>query len=140
DTIETELMLADLDSLEKRIPTLERRVRGQDTEAKKTLELVERALVLLREGKPARFAQVSDEERTAFKALNLLTAKPVLYGCNADDASPGTGNAHSRRVEERAKAEGAGCVIISAKIEAELAELSPGQRRGLLSAVWPFSP
>ena len=86
ETIETELMLADLDSLEKRIPTLERRVRGQDKEAKKTLELVERSLVLLREGKPARLAQVSDEERTAFKALNLLTAKPVLYVCNVDEA------------------------------------------------------
>ena len=123
ETIETELMLADLDSLEKRISTLERRVRGQDKEAKKALELVERSLVLLREGKPARMAQVADEERAAFKALNLLTAKPVLYVCNVDEGSAATGNAHSRLVEERAKAEGAGCVIISAKIEAELAEL-----------------
>src|SRR5262245_48107966 len=101
DTIETELMLADLDSLEKRIP-IERRVRGQDKEARKTLELVERSLVLLRDGKPARLAHVSDEERTAFKALNLLTAKPVLYVCNVDEASAATGNAHSRRVEEHA--------------------------------------
>ncbi|HEY9520002.1 MAG TPA: redox-regulated ATPase YchF, partial [Methyloceanibacter sp.] len=127
ETIETELMLADLDSLEKRIPTLERRVRGRDKEAKKTLELVERALVLLREGRPARLAQVSDEERTAFNALNLLTAKPVLYVCNVDEASAATCNAHSRRVAERATAEGAGCVNISAKIEAELAE--PGLNR-----------
>ncbi|MGA7371563.1 MAG: redox-regulated ATPase YchF, partial [Methyloceanibacter sp.] len=74
DTIETELMLADLDSLERRVPLLERKVRGQDKEAKKALELVERALVLLREGKPARIAQVADEERAAFNALNLLTA------------------------------------------------------------------
>src|SRR4029079_19021502 len=133
DTIETELMLADLDSLEKRIPPLERRVRGQDKEAKKSLELVERALVLLREGKPARLAQVADEDRAAFKALNLLTAKPVLYVCNVDEASAATGNAHSKRVEERAVAEGAGCVIISAKIEAELAGLSPDQRRACLS-------
>src|SRR4029077_17250488 len=99
ETIETELMLADLDSLEKRIPTLERRVRGQDKEAKKTLELVERALVLLPEGKPARLAQIADEESTAFKALNLLTAKPVLYVCNFDEASAATGNAYSRLVE-----------------------------------------
>ena len=133
ETIETELMLADLDSLEKRIPTLERRVRGQDKEAKKALELVERSLVLLREGKPARMAQVSDEERTAFKALNLLTAKPVLYVCNVDEGSAATGNAHSRLVEERAKAEGAGCVIISAKIEAELAELAPDERKAYLA-------
>ena len=140
ETIETELMLADLDSLEKRIPTLERRVRGQDKEAKKTLELVERSLVLLREGKPARLAQVSDEERTAFKALNLLTAKPVLYVCNVDEASAATGNAHSRLVEERAKAEGAGCVIISAKIEAELAELSPDERRVYLAELGLAEP
>jgi GTP-binding protein YchF len=133
DTIETELMLADLDSLEKRIPTLERRVRGQDKEAKK-------ALVLLREGKPARLAQVSDEERSAFKALNLLTAKPVLYVCNVDEASAATGNAHSRRVEERAKAEGAGCVIISAKIEAELAELKPDERQAYLAELGLAEP
>jgi hypothetical protein len=140
ETIETELMLADLDSLEKRIPTLERRVRGQDKEAKKTLELVERSLVLLREGKSARLAQVSDEERTTFKALNLLTAKPVLYVCNVDEASAATGNAHSQLVEERAKAEGAGCVIISAKIEAELAELSPDERRVYLAELGLAEP
>ena len=140
ETIETELMLADLDSLEKRIPTLERRVRGQDKEAKKTLDLIERALVLLREGKPARLARVSDEEHTAFKALNLLTAKPVLYVCNVDEASAGTGNAHSRLVEERAKAEGAGCVIISAKIEAELAELQPNERQAYLAELGLAEP
>ena len=76
-------------------------------------------------------AQVSDEERAAFKALNLLTAKPVLYVCNVDEGSAATGNAHSRRVEERAKAEGAGCVIISAKIEAELAELDARRAQDL---------
>jgi ribosome-binding ATPase len=140
DTIETELMLADLDSLEKRIPTLERRVRGQDKEAKKTLELVERSLDLLREGKPARLAQVSDEERTAFKALNLLTAKPVLYVCNVDEGSSASGNAHSKRVEERAWAEGAGCVIISAKIEAELAELKPDERKAYLAELGLAEP
>jgi GTP-binding protein YchF len=115
-------------------------VRGQDKEAKKTLDLVERALVLLREGKPARLAQVSDEERTAFKALTLLTANPVLYVCNVDEASAGTGNAHSRRVEERAKDEGAGCVIISAKIEAELAELKPDERQAYLAELGLAEP
>ncbi len=79
DTIETELMLADLDSLERRLPILEKKIRGQDKEAKKTLELVERVLPLLREGKPARLAAVTDDERAAFKALGLLTSKPVLY-------------------------------------------------------------
>ena len=133
ETIETELMLADLDSLERRVPLLERKIRGADKEAKKSLELVERALVLLREGKPARLAQVAEEDETAFKALNLLTAKPVLYVCNVDEASAATGNAHSKRVEERATAEGAGCVIISAKIEAELAELAADERKAYLA-------
>ena len=112
-------------------------MRGQDKEAKKTLELVERSLVLLREGKPARMAQVSDEERASFKALNLLTAKPVLYVCNVDEDSAAAGNAHSARVAERAEAEGAGCVIISAKIEAELAELPPDERKAYLDRARP---
>jgi GTP-binding protein YchF len=133
ETIETELMLADLDSLERRIPLIERKVRGQDKEAKKALELVERALVLLREGKPARLVALADEERTPFKTLSLLTAKPVLYVCNVDEASAVTGNAHSARVIELAAAEGAGVVIISAKIEAELAELDPAERRTYLA-------
>jgi len=133
ETIETELMLADLDSLERRVPLLERKIRGADKEAKKSLELVERALVLLRQGSPARLAEVAEEDETAFKALNLLTAKPVLYVCNVDEASAATGNAHSRRVEERAKAEGAGCVTISAKIESELAELSAEERKAYLA-------
>jgi ribosome-binding ATPase YchF (GTP1/OBG family) len=111
-----------------------------DKEAKKALELVERSLVLLREGKPARMAQVSEEERAAFKALNLLTAKPVLYVCNVDEASAATGNAHSKRVEARAAAEGAGCVIISAKIEAELAELAPQERQAYLAELGLSEP
>jgi GTP-binding protein YchF len=133
ETIETELMLADLDSLERRLPILEKKIRGQDKEAKKTLALLERALVLLREGKPARLAAVEGDERAEFRTLGLLTAKPVLYVCNVDEASAATGNVHSARVEALAKAEGAGCVIISAKIEAELAELPPGERQAYLA-------
>ena len=87
-----------------------------------------------REGKPARLAAASEEEQAAFKSLGLLTAKPVLYVCNVDEASAATGNVHSARVEALAKAEGAGCVIISAKIEAELAELAADERNE------PFSP
>ena len=132
DTIEIELMLADLDSLERRLPILEKKIRGQDKEAKKTLELVERVLPLLREGRPARFAAVSDDEQTAFKGLGLLTSKPVVYVCNVDEASAATGNAYSRAVETRAAAEGAGCVVISAKIEAELAELDQAERQAYL--------
>jgi GTP-binding protein YchF len=126
------MMLADLDSLERRVPILEKKIRGQDKEAKQTLALLERALVLLREGKPARLAASDDEERAAFRTLGLLTAKPVLYVCNVDEASAATGNVHSARVEALAKAEGAGCIVISAKIEAELAELPTGERQAYL--------
>jgi len=133
ETIETELMLADLDSLERRVPIQEKKIRGQDKEAKKTLALLERALVLLREGKPARLAAIEEDGRAEFRTLGLLTAKPVLYVCNVDEASAATGNVHSARVEALAKAEGAGCVIISAKIEADLAELSPDERQAYLA-------
>jgi GTP-binding protein YchF len=133
ETIETELMLADLDSLERRVPILEKKIRGQDKEAKLILAMLERALFLLRDGKPARLATLDDEERATFKTFGLLTAKPVLYVCNVDEASAATGNAHSRAVEERAAKEGAGCVIISAKIEAELAELPPDERQAYLA-------
>jgi GTP-binding protein YchF len=140
ETIETELMLADLDSLERRVPILEKRIRGQDKEAKQTLDLLERALVLLREGKPARLAAVDEEDRAAFRGLGLLTSKPVLYVCNVDEASAATGNAYSARVEALAKAEGSGCVIISAKIEAELAELPPEERKAYLDELGLSEP
>jgi GTP-binding protein YchF len=133
ETIETELMLADLDSLERRVPIVEKKIRGQDKEAKKTLALLERALVLLRAGKPARLAAIEEDERAEFRSLGLLTAKPVLYVCNVDEASAATGSMHSARVEALAKAEGAGCVIISAKIEAELAELPADERQAYLA-------
>jgi len=133
ETIETELMLADLDSLERRVLIQEKKIRGQDKEAKKTLALLERALVVLREGKPARLAAIEEDERAEFRTLGLLTAKPVLYVCNVDEASAATGNVHSARLEALAKAEGAGCVIISAKIEAELAELPPDERQAYLA-------
>jgi ribosome-binding ATPase len=140
DTIETELMLADLESLERRLPILEKKIRGQDKEAKKTLEIVERALALLREGRPARLAYVNEEERPLFKGLGLLTAKPVLYVANVDEASAAAGNTYSARVAERAAKEGAGCVVISAKIEAELAELPPQERRAYLSELGLAEP
>jgi ribosome-binding ATPase len=133
DTVETELMLADLDSLERRLPQLEKKIRAQDKEAKKAQELIERILPLLREGKPARLTQISEDEDAAFKGLQLLTAKPVLYVCNVDEASAATGNAFSAKVAERAKAEGAGCVVISAKIESELAELPQDERAAYLA-------
>ncbi|MGI9384586.1 MAG: redox-regulated ATPase YchF [Methyloligellaceae bacterium] len=133
ETVETELMLADLESLENRIPALEKRLRGQDKEAKKTLALVEAALAVLREGRPARTADIAPEDRKAFKQLQLLTCKPVLYVCNVDEASAATGNGYARQVAEAAAAKGAGVVVISAKIEAELAQLSGAEQDEFLA-------
>ena len=133
ETVETELMLADLDSLEKRRSAAEKKAKTGEKEAKAQVALMDKALVLLREGKPARLAKVTAEEEAAFRALQLLTAKPVLYVCNVDEGSAGAGNAFAEKVAERAKAEGAGCVVISAKIEAELAGLAPEEREAFLA-------
>jgi hypothetical protein len=135
EIIETELMLADLDSLEKRVDGLEKRAKGNDKEAKETLDLINRALVLLREGKPARFVERKVEEEKLFHALGLLTSAPVLYACNVDEGSAAAGNEFSRQVEARAKAEGAMSVVISAKIEAEIAMLPQEERADYLAAV-----
>ncbi len=135
ETIETELMLADLDSLERRVDALEKKARGNDKEARETLDLVNRALALLREGKPARLVERKLEEDKAFAMLGLLTAKPVLYVCNVEEASAATGNAFSGKVEARAKEEGAVSVVISAKIESEIAVLSREDRKDYLDAV-----
>ena len=136
ETIETELMLADFDSLEKRVDTLEKKAKGNDKEAKGTLSLINRALALLREGKPARFVERKpEEEEDLFHSLGLLTSMPVLYACNVDEASAATGNDFSRKVEERAKQEGAVAVVISAKIESEIAMLPSGERADYLAAV-----
>src|SRR5215510_7513688 len=138
DTIETELMLADLDSLERRVDGLAKKAKGNDKDAaegKETLDLVNRALALLREGKPARLVERKPEEEGAFHMLGLLTSMPVLYVCNVEEAAAADGNDFSRRVEVRAKEEGAGCVVISAKIEAEIAVLSREERAEYLSAI-----
>ncbi len=134
ETVETELMLADLDSLERRIVPLKKRA-GADKDIKQQVELMEGALVLLREGKPARQLKVSTEDRAAFDALNLLTSKPVLYVCNVEEASAATGNAFSERVEAMAKAQGAGCVVISAAIESEIAQLDPAEQKDFLDTL-----
>jgi GTP-binding protein YchF len=135
ETIETELMLADLDSLEKRVDALEKKAKGNDKEAKETLGLVNRALALLREGKPARLMERKPEEEKLFHSLGLLTSAPVLYACNVDEASAAGGNAFSRQVEARAKEEDAMAVVISAKIESEIAMLPPDERADYLTAV-----
>jgi len=135
ETIETELMLADMESLEKRIPNLEKRLRANDKEAKVAIELINRSLEKLRDGKPARTVEIADDERKAFDALNLLTSKPVLYVCNVDEGSAADGNAFSKRVEEKAAADGAAAVVISAKIEAEIALLPDDERAEFLETL-----
>ena len=138
ETVETELMLADLESLERRVDGLERKARGTDKdakEAKETLDLIGRTLALLRDGKPARLTSRRPEEEKAFHTLGLLTSLPVLYVCNVDEECAADGNEFSRRVEARAKGENAAVVVISAKIEAEIAVLSRDEREDYLAAI-----
>src|ERR1700739_179615 len=138
ETIETELMLADLESLERRSEGLERKARGTDkeaAEARQTLDLIERALGLLCDGKPARLTPRKPEEEKPFHMLALLTALPVLYVCNVDEGAAAAGNEFSRKVQARAQAEGAGAVVISAKIEAEIAVLSHHERDDYLVSI-----
>ncbi len=140
ETIETELMLADLDSLEKRLFALEKKAKGGDKEAKETLDLVGRCLALLREGKPARMTPVKPEERKLFAGLGLLSSKPVLYVCNVEEASADAGNAFSQEVAARAKSEGAVAVVVSARIESEIAVLPQAEQRDYLEAVGLAEP
>lgn len=136
ETVETELMLADLESLEKRVDPLTKKARGQDKEAAKQLEIVNRCLDLLRDGQPARKIQLQDGEGRAFRMLQLLTAKPVLYVCNVDEASAATGNEFSAKVAEMAAAQGAGSVVISAAIEAEVSMLDdPADKKEFLESL-----
>jgi ribosome-binding ATPase len=138
DTIETELMLADLESLERRIDGLDKKAKGNDkdaTEAKQALDLARRALVLLQEGKPARLVARQPEEEKPFHMLGLLTSLPMLYVCNVDEDAAAEGNELTSKVAARAKQEGAACVIISAKIEAEIAVLPAHERSQYLAAI-----
>src|SRR6056297_1426828 len=125
ETIETELMLADLESIEKRLQNIVRKVRGGDKEAIQQERLMRQAKSLLEEGKPARLLEVTAEDLKAWQMLQLLTAKPVLYVCNVAEDEAATGNAQSARVAEMAEAQGAAHVVISAKIEEEIAQLDP---------------
>jgi GTP-binding protein YchF len=135
ETVETELMLADLESLERRADGLSKKAKGNDKEAKEQLDLVNRAVALLREGKPARLTERKPEEERAFHMLGLLTALPVLYVCNVEETSAANGNTFAKRVRARAKEEGAAAIVISAKIESEIAVLARGERDDYLAAV-----
>jgi hypothetical protein len=136
DIIETELMIADLESLERRRPALEKKAKaGSDKEAQATLRLVDLALKQLSAGKPARTADVGKEDQKAWHMLQLLTALPAIYVCNVDEASADKGNKYSDQVVEKAKADNAKAVIISAQIESEIALLDPAERAEFLETL-----
>jgi GTP-binding protein YchF len=127
ETVETELMLSDLESLEKRVPNLVKKGQQGDKEAKAAATVLGRALDLLREGRPARLTEVKDaDEARHLSQAQLLTAKPVLYVCNVEEANAAAGNAHSARVFAKAATEGAEAVVVSAAIEADIATMPPG--------------
>ena len=132
DVIEAELMLADLESIEKRQAGLVRKIKGGDKEAIAAQSLLERAKAAIESGQPARTVEVSAEERKAWNMLQLLSAKPVLYVCNVEEDSAGTGNEKSAAVAKMAAEQGAGTVVISAAIEEEIAQLDDDERREFL--------
>ncbi|WP_028031019.1 redox-regulated ATPase YchF [Gemmobacter nectariphilus] len=125
ETIETELMIADMESIERRLANLVRKIKGGDKEAVDQERLLKVAQAALNDGKPARTVKVAEDDRRAWDMLQLLTAKPVLFVCNVEETSAANGNSQSARVEEMARAQGAGVVVISARIEEELAQLPP---------------
>ncbi len=145
EIIETELMLADLESLEKRLPQLEKRAKtGGDKEAALTVGLINAALAELREGRPARLAyekgKVSKEDTKAWHMLQLLTSKPALYVCNVEEAAADKGNDLSEKVAARARADHANSVVISAQIESEIALLDPEERQEFLETLGLSEP
>ncbi|MBC8790574.1 MAG: redox-regulated ATPase YchF [Tagaea sp. CACIAM 22H2] len=129
ETVETELMLADMDSLEKRLPNLQKKAKTGDKEAKAALEVVEPVLAALRDGKPARTVKPSAELAETYRQLQLITSKPVLYVCNVEEASADKGNSLSAKVAEMAAKQGASSVVISAAIEAEISQLPTDEER-----------
>jgi hypothetical protein len=129
EIVETELMLADLESLEKRIDPLKKKIKGNDKSAVQQLALIERVLETLHDGKPARDVDVIEEDSQVFKMLNLLTSKPVLYVCNVTEDHAVTGNTYTKLVENYAGTHGADSIIISAKIESEVSQLTNIEER-----------
>ncbi|WP_405405354.1 redox-regulated ATPase YchF [Paracoccus sp. Ld10] len=123
EVIETELMIADMESIERRLANLARKLKGGDKDAADQQRLLQQALAVLNEGRPARTITVSDDDRRAWDMLQLLTAKPVLFVCNVAEDEAANGNALSEKVREMAEAQGAGHVVISARIEEEISQL-----------------
>jgi GTP-binding protein YchF len=140
DTVETELMLADLESLEKRVGSLEKKAKGGDKEAVATLRLANIALTELNAGRPARAAKISADDEKAWRMLQLLTTMPALYVCNVDEASADAGNAMSAQVAQRAARDNAKSVVISAQIESEIAVLDPDERAEFLETMGLSEP
>ncbi len=134
EIVDTELMLADLESLEKRLPALTKKARGGDRDSTAAVALIEPIVAALQEGRPARTA-IAPADAEAARRLNLMTSKPVLYVCNVEEAVAATGNALSARVAERAASEGAGVVVVSAAIEAEVSQLPAGDRTEFLDGL-----
>jgi GTP-binding protein YchF len=134
DIVETELMLSDLDSLERRSVALQKKARGGDRDSAATVALMEPLIAALTEGRPARTAIPAGEE-AAVRRLQLITSKPVLYVCNVEEASAATGNAYSARVAARARMEGAAHVVVSAAIEAEVSQLAEADRGEFLEGL-----
>jgi GTP-binding protein YchF len=137
ETVETELMLADLESLDRRIQQVRKRATGKDKEALAVLPVMEKALALLQDGKPARLMLkgIDVEDHRILRGLNLLTSKPVLYVCNVAEADAATGNQHTNAVGKMAAEQGARTVAISAAIEAEVAQLPDGEQKEFLDAM-----
>ncbi len=134
-TVETELMLSDMESLERRVDAARKKAAGKDKEAMAQLAVMEPALEALREGRPARTASIPDDLRDVFLQLGLITAKPVLYVCNVAEADAATGNAYSSAVNAMAKAENAGAIVVSAAIESEVAALPKEERAEFLETI-----
>lgn len=132
EVIETELMLADMESIEKRLKGLVRKVRGGDKEAMQQEKLMKLALEALENGRPARVVDIDEDDAKAWKMLQLLTSKPILYVCNVDEENAANGNAFSDAVAEMAAAEGNGAVVISAKIEEEISQLDADEQEMFL--------
>ena len=133
-------MLSDLESLEKRRNAVEKKAKQNDKDAKLTLDLIDRALVLLRDGKSARLVKRSDDEEKAFRELQLLTSKPALYVCNVDEGSAATGNSMTKLVEDYARQHNAAVIVISAEIESQLAQLPDAEQAEYLESLGLHEP
>jgi GTP-binding protein YchF len=140
EVVETELMLADLESLEKRRTGVEKKAKGGDKDSKVVLDLIDRSLALLRDGKSARLVERTAEEEKTFRELQLLTSKPALYVCNVDEGSAATGNEMTRHVEAYAKQHNAATIVISAEIESQLAQLPDAEQAEYLESLGLHEP